>query len=94
MYTDVTLDQVKILAKQLKIPTFGHYPDILRQLDGSESFGEILLMLMKNEYEQRQENQMYFCSLETGYSVVRLSRLLWEQEVACSNQAIPTRMVP
>jgi DNA replication protein DnaC len=57
MYTDVTLDQVKILAKQLKIPTFGHYPDILRQLDGSESFGEILLMLMKNEYEQRQENQ-------------------------------------
>ena len=34
---------------------------------------------------------MYFCSLKkTGYSVVRLSRLLWEQEVASSNLAIPT----
>lgn len=27
---------------------------------------------------------------KTGYSVVRLSRLLWEQEVASSNLAIPT----
>ena len=41
-----------------------------------------------------KRKKMYFCSLKTGYSVVRLSRLLWEQEVACSNQAIPTRMVP
>lgn len=57
MHTDATLDQVKILAKQLKVPTFGHYPEVLRQLDGSEDFGEILLALMKNEHEQRQENQ-------------------------------------
>ena len=28
---------------------------------------------------------------KTGYSVVRLSRLLWEQEVASSNLAIPTK---
>ena len=27
---------------------------------------------------------------KTGYSVVRLSRLLWEQEVASSNLATPT----
>ena len=31
---------------------------------------------------------------KTGYSVVRLSRLLWEQEVASSNLAIPTEEVP
>lgn len=38
-----------------------------------------------------KRKKVYFCSRKkTGYSVVRLSRLLWEQEVACSNQAIPT----
>ncbi len=31
-----------------------------------------------------------FWNLITGYSVVRLSRLLWEQEVASSNLATPT----
>ena len=35
--------------------------------------------------------KVYFCILIlSGYSVVRLSRLLWEQEVASSNLAIPT----
>ena len=37
------------------------------------------------------EKSCIFAPSKTGYSVVRLSRLLWEQEVACSNQAIPTR---
>jgi hypothetical protein len=33
----------------------------------------------------------YFCSpIFSGYSVARLSRLLWEQEVASSNLATPT----
>ena len=32
-----------------------------------------------------------FSASLTGYSVVRLSRLLWEQEVASSNLAIPTK---
>ena len=33
----------------------------------------------------------YFCdSIFSGYSVARLSRLLWEQEVAGSNPATPT----
>ena len=32
----------------------------------------------------------YFCILHSGYSVARLSRLLWEQEVAGSNPATPT----
>ena len=32
-----------------------------------------------------------FAAENTGYSVVRLSRLLWEQEVASSNLAIPTK---
>ena len=57
MRTDKTQEQVILLAKQLKIPTFGHYPEIIRQADSKADFGELLLALMKNEYEQRQENQ-------------------------------------
>ena len=57
MQTDATLEQVKILAKQLKVPTFSHYPDMIRQLDSNADFGTLLLSLMRNEYEQRQENQ-------------------------------------
>lgn len=57
MRTDKTQEQVILLAKQLKIPTFGHYPELLRQADSKADFGELLLALMKNEYEQRQENQ-------------------------------------
>ena len=33
MRTDTNLEQVKLLAKQLKVPTFGQYPDLLRQMD-------------------------------------------------------------
>lgn len=46
-----------ILAKQLKLPTFVTYREQLRQADPSADIGEILLMLMKTELEQRQENQ-------------------------------------
>ena len=33
---------------------------------------------------------LYICKPFSGYSVARLSRLLWEQEVAGSNPATPT----
>ena len=54
MYNDATMEQVKILAKQLKIPTF---VDLLRQAGADTDFGSFLLTLMRNEYDQRQENQ-------------------------------------
>ena len=57
MRTDTNLEQVKLLAKQLKVPTFGQYPDLLRQMDSKADFGSHLLSLMQAEYEQRQENQ-------------------------------------
>ncbi len=50
-------EQIRMLAKQLKLPTFASYGEQLRQMDPSADIGEILLMLMKTEYEQRQENQ-------------------------------------
>jgi DNA replication protein DnaC len=57
MQTDTTLEQVKLLAKQLKVPTFGRYPDLMRQMGSTDDFGDLLLSIMKAEYEQRQENQ-------------------------------------
>ena len=50
-------EQIRMLAKQLKVPTFASYNEQLRQADPSADIGEILLMLMKTEFEQRQENQ-------------------------------------
>lgn len=49
-------EQIKLLAKQLKIPTFSNYHSVLKNIDSNSTFDELLLKLMKNEYDQRQEN--------------------------------------
>lgn len=50
-------EQIRMLSKQLKIPTFANYNGLIRQASTDASVGEILLLLMQAEYEQRQENQ-------------------------------------
>ncbi|HCS73414.1 MAG TPA: AAA family ATPase, partial [Clostridiales bacterium] len=50
-------EQIRLYAKQLKIPTFGDYNDILRRIKPDDNFENILLELMKTESLQRQENQ-------------------------------------
>jgi len=50
-------EQIRLYAKQLKIPTFAEYEEILRQADPSCGFGDLLLELMKAEAVSRQENQ-------------------------------------
>lgn len=50
-------EQIKVLAKNLKIPTFANYSDIIRRVSSDADMGDILLELMNNEYLQRQENQ-------------------------------------
>jgi hypothetical protein len=54
---DPVQEQVRLYAKQLKLPTFVRYPDILRKGRPEARFEELLLELMKAETEQRQENQ-------------------------------------
>lgn len=49
-------EQIKLLSKQLKIPTFADYHKIQNHADSNSTFGELLLELMRAEYEQRQEN--------------------------------------
>lgn len=49
--------QIKIFAKELRIPTFASYNDISRQMGPNSSFENLLLELMKTESLQRQENK-------------------------------------
>ena len=50
-------EQIRLYSKQLRVPTFAQYEEVLRQADPSQGFSELLLELMKAELEARQENQ-------------------------------------
>lgn len=54
---DVREEQIKLLCKQLKLPTFANYTDILRQSQPGADFGDLLLDLLMAETSARQENQ-------------------------------------
>ena len=54
---NTTSEMIRLYARQLKIPTFAEYEEILRQADPSADFGTLLLELMKTETVSRQENQ-------------------------------------
>jgi DNA replication protein DnaC len=50
-------EQILLYAKQLKLPMFAKYTDILRRATPDTQFDELLLELMKSESEQRDENK-------------------------------------
>ena len=54
---NTTSEMIRLYARQLKIPTFAEYEEILRQADPSADFGTLLLEQMKTETASRQENQ-------------------------------------
>jgi len=39
------------------IAAFSHYEEILRRTSADQTFADLLLFLLKAEYEQRQENK-------------------------------------
>ena len=53
---NVTSETIALYSKQLKLPTFNNYEDIIRQLDKDKSYADFLLELLKAESLQRQEN--------------------------------------
>ncbi|MEG1124871.1 MAG: IS21-like element helper ATPase IstB [Citrobacter sp.] len=57
MSTMLLEEQIRLYAKQLKIPAFADYAQLLRQTDPSAGFGDLLLTLMQAESCTRQENQ-------------------------------------
>lgn len=53
---NVTGEAISLYCKQLKLPTFNNYEDVIRQLDKDKSYADFLLQLLKLESLQRQEN--------------------------------------
>lgn len=53
---NVTGEVIALYCKQLKLPTFINYEDVIRQLDKDKSYADFLLQLLKSESLQRQEN--------------------------------------
>ena len=54
---NTTSEMIRLYARQLKIPTFAEYEEILRQAYPSADFGTLRLELMKTAPASRQENQ-------------------------------------
>jgi len=54
---EVEREQIKLLAKTLKIPGFSRYESILRQNNSELSYEGFLLQLMKQELESRDQNR-------------------------------------
>lgn len=51
-------EQISLYAKQLRLPTFTEYDDVIRQADPDLSYGGFLMEMMRRELEHRHENQM------------------------------------
>lgn len=54
---DTKEEQIRLYARQLKIPTFANYADTIRQCAPDTDFSGFLLELMMAEAASRQENQ-------------------------------------
>ena len=54
---DAKEEHVKILAKQLKLPAFTEYMDIIRQCKPDAEFSDVLIELLNAEITSRRENQ-------------------------------------
>lgn len=52
---DVKEEQIKLLCKQLKLPTFANYRDVLRQSQADADFSDLLLdLLMRKQMPDRR----------------------------------------
>lgn len=47
---------IELYSKQLRLPTFNHYANVVRQLGSDKNYGEFLLALMKMELDSRMES--------------------------------------
>lgn len=53
---DVNSETIALYAKQLKLPSFNHYKDIIRQMDKDKSYEHFLIDLLKAEALSRTES--------------------------------------
>jgi len=53
---DVSAETIEMYTKQLRMPTFNRYEDVVRQLGSDKSYQKFLLELLKMEVSSRAEN--------------------------------------
>ncbi len=53
--TNPAQEAIRFYSKQLRLPTFVNYEQVIRQLEPGDGYDQFLLELMKNELNQRQE---------------------------------------
>ncbi len=52
----ITSQTIELYAKQLRLPAFNHYTDVIRQLGNNKSYEDFLIALMKMELDSRMES--------------------------------------
>ncbi len=50
-------EQIRFYAKDLRLPSFLNYNEVLARASSGDSFAKLLLEMMKLEFERRRENQ-------------------------------------
>ena len=53
---NVNEQAIELYSKQLRLPTFNHYVNVVRQLGSDKGYEEFLLALMKMELDSRMES--------------------------------------
>ena len=53
---ELNRQMISMYAKQLRVPTFNQYEEVIRQLDCNNNFDDFLVSLMRAELENRQES--------------------------------------
>ncbi|NLZ81160.1 MAG: ATP-binding protein [Clostridiales bacterium] len=64
-------ESIRLYAKQLRVPSFAIYSEILRHADGGMGYEEFLLELMKKELETRRENQQKRRTRAAGFPFLK-----------------------
>lgn len=54
--SNITSQTIELYAKQLRLPAFNHYTDVIRQLGNNKSYEDFLIALMKMELDSRMES--------------------------------------
>lgn len=55
MDKEIARQTIKLYAKELKLPSFAKYEEVINKLDNDEGYVEFLVKLMKNEKDSREE---------------------------------------
>ncbi len=54
--SNITSQTIELYAKQLRLPAFNHYTDVIRQLGNNKNYEDFLIVLMKMELDSRMES--------------------------------------